>query len=50
MQARAIFEAACQWPKKGIEVNPEVMIPLVGYERELELQVEIVPRASPRRS
>jgi pyruvate,orthophosphate dikinase len=45
-QARAIFEAAADVQKKGIKVKPEVMIPLVGYKRELELQVEIVHRVA----
>jgi pyruvate,orthophosphate dikinase len=44
MQARAIFEAVVQVAKKGVKVIPEVMIPLVGFERELELQKEIVDR------
>ncbi len=42
MQARAIFEAAAAVSKKGIKVKPEVMIPLVGFKKELDLQVEIV--------
>ncbi|MCS7063644.1 MAG: pyruvate, phosphate dikinase [Methylacidiphilales bacterium] len=42
MQARAIFEAAIQVQKEGIRVKPEIMIPLVGFPKELELQVEIV--------
>ena len=42
MQARAIFEAACDVKKKGINVKPEVMIPLVGHINELKLQKEIV--------
>ncbi|MDD4307968.1 MAG: pyruvate, phosphate dikinase, partial [Thermoplasmata archaeon] len=46
MQARAIFEAAATVLKKGIKVNPEVMIPLVGFARELELQAEIVRRVA----
>jgi pyruvate,orthophosphate dikinase len=46
MQARAIFEAAVQVAKKGIKVIPEVMIPLVGYQRELALQKEIVERVA----
>ncbi|MGZ8901040.1 MAG: putative PEP-binding protein, partial [Limisphaerales bacterium] len=41
-QARAIFEAAAEVQKKGIKVKPEVMIPLVGFKKELDLQVEIV--------
>ena len=46
MQAQAIFEAAAQCVKRGIEVQPEVMVPLVGYARELELQVEIIHRVA----
>ncbi|MGE9295362.1 MAG: pyruvate, phosphate dikinase, partial [Puniceicoccales bacterium] len=44
MQARAIFEAAaaCLTAKKKIKVSPEIMIPLVGFKKELDLQVEIV--------
>jgi len=42
MQARAIFEAACEVKKKGINVKPEVMIPLVGNVHELKLQKAIV--------
>jgi pyruvate,orthophosphate dikinase len=41
-QARAIFEAAAEVQKKGIKVKPEVMIPLVGFKKELDLQVAIV--------
>ncbi len=46
MQARAIFEAAAEVQRKGTEVHPEVMIPLVGFEKELELQVAIVHRVA----
>jgi pyruvate, orthophosphate dikinase len=46
MQARAIFEAAVQVKKKGINVIPEVMIPLVGFQKELELQRDIVVRVA----
>ena len=42
MQARAIFEAAAETKKKGIDVEPEVMIPLVGNVKELEHQEAIV--------
>ena len=34
MQARAIFEAAANVQKKRIKVNPEVMVPLVGFKKE----------------
>ena len=46
MQARAIFEAVVQVAKKGIKVIPEVMIPLVGFKKELELQRDIVERVA----
>lgn len=37
MQARAIMEAACNMKKQGIKVLPEIMIPLVGIKKELEI-------------
>jgi pyruvate,orthophosphate dikinase len=46
MQAQAIFEAACEVKKKGIEVKPEIMIPLVGTVPELTLQRDIVVEAA----
>jgi len=46
MQARAIFEAAVRVQKKGGEVFPEVMIPLVGDVSELRLQAEVVRRVA----
>ena len=46
MQARAIFQAAAAVMKQGIKVKPEVMIPLVGFKKELDLQVEIVHRVA----
>ena len=46
MQARAIFEAAAEVQKSGKKVRPEVMIPLVGFKKELELQAEIVDRVA----
>jgi pyruvate,orthophosphate dikinase len=46
MQARAIFEAAAEVQKKGIKCRPEIMIPLVGFKQELDLQVEVVHRVA----
>jgi pyruvate,orthophosphate dikinase len=40
MQVRAIFEAACNVAAEGIEVHPEIMIPLVGHVNELKRQLE----------
>src|SRR3990167_7051967 len=37
MQVRAIIEAACNVKKKGLDVYPEIMIPLVGTEEELKI-------------
>ncbi|HNQ47534.1 MAG TPA: pyruvate, phosphate dikinase [Syntrophorhabdus sp.] len=46
MQAQAIFEAACDVKKKGFNVKPEIMIPLVGNVAELVLQKEVVDRVA----
>jgi pyruvate,orthophosphate dikinase len=46
MQARAVFEAAALVQKKGIKVRPEIMIPLVGFKKELDLQIEVVHQAA----
>jgi pyruvate, orthophosphate dikinase len=42
MQSRAIFEAACNVHKAGTKVEPEIMIPLVGFLPELKEQAKIV--------
>ncbi len=46
MQARAVFEAAAKVQKEGIRVRPEIMIPLVGFRKELDNQVAIVHRVA----
>ena len=46
MQSRAVFEAAAEVQKSGVKVNPEIMIPLVGFKKELDLQVEVVHRVA----
>jgi len=38
MQVRAIFEAACQCEKDGVEVHPKIMIPLTSHVNELKVQ------------
>ena len=38
MQVRAIFEAACQCARDGVDVHPEVMIPLTAHVNELKVQ------------
>jgi pyruvate,orthophosphate dikinase len=42
MQARAVFEAAAMVQKEGIKVQPEIMIPLVAFKKELDLQIDVV--------
>jgi len=42
MQARAVFEAAVLAKKAGYKPHPEVMIPLVGFKREFDLQFALV--------
>ncbi|MEW6546114.1 MAG: pyruvate, phosphate dikinase [Bacillota bacterium] len=44
MQARAIFQAAARLRKEGVDARPEVMIPVVGIARELEILRELVLR------
>jgi pyruvate,orthophosphate dikinase len=40
MQVQAIFEAACRCAADGVDVRPEVMIPLVSHEAEFNLMRE----------
>lgn len=46
MQARAIMEAACEVKKQGIDVRPEIMVPLVGDITEFKNQEEIIRRVA----
>ncbi len=41
MQVRAILEAACIVKKEGVDVLPEIMIPLVGHVNEFKKQKEV---------
>ncbi len=40
MQTRAVFEAACRCAREGVDVHPEVMIPLTAHVKELQVQRE----------
>jgi len=42
MQARAIIMAACEVEKEGIKVIPEIMLPLIATEEEMQAQKRIV--------
>jgi pyruvate,orthophosphate dikinase len=46
MQVRAIYEAACDVKQAGVEVHPEVMIPLVGTVKELQILTDMVRRVA----
>ena len=46
MQARAIIEAACNMSKKGIDVHPEIMVPLVGTKAEVDFCAAIIRKTA----
>ncbi len=46
MQTRAVMEACVNVKNRGIKVNPEIMIPLVGDIKELEYVKEIVDKTA----
>ena len=46
MQVRAIFEAACDVKKEGINVKPWVMIPLIGHVNELKAAEEVLVKVA----
>ena len=41
MQVTAIIEAACNMAKKGVKVLPEIMIPLIGTDKEFQVLADI---------
>jgi pyruvate,orthophosphate dikinase len=46
MQARAIVEAAIQLKKEGVDVRPEIMVPLIGTVEELRRTREVIDRVA----
>jgi pyruvate, orthophosphate dikinase len=46
MQARAIFEAAAAVAKEGIEVEPEIMVPLIATRKEFDLLKAMIDRVA----
>jgi len=48
MQAQAIFEAACEVKKQGMEVEAEIMIPLVFDVTELKSQKDTIRKVAER--
>ena len=41
MQVRAIMEAACNVKVEGVDVHPEIMIPLTGHKNEMKLMKDL---------
>ncbi len=48
MQAEAIFNATVELADEGIEIEPEIMIPLVGHVNELKIMKELVTQIAER--
>jgi len=46
MQVRAIFSAACDLKKEGLNVKPYIMIPLIGHVNELKTAKETLVRVA----
>ncbi len=46
MQTRAIIEAALNVKERGVDVHPKIMVPLIGVEKELQLQADIINRTA----
>ncbi len=44
MQVRAIFEAACELVKEGVDVRPEVMVPLVAHVKEMRILRDLIEK------
>jgi pyruvate,orthophosphate dikinase len=44
MQVRAIAEAACDAKKEGVDVRPEIMIPITGSAKEMEVMRALCER------
>jgi len=48
MQVRAIFEAACELVKEGVDVRPEIMVPLVAHVKEMRILKDLIIREATR--
>ncbi len=48
MQSEAIFDAACEVAADGVDVRPEVMVPLVGHVEELRRQAGVIRETAER--
>jgi len=46
MQCKAVISAACELKKAGVDVKPEIMIPLVGFKAEFDFNTDIVRKVA----
>jgi pyruvate,orthophosphate dikinase len=46
MQTRAIIEAAVTVADEGLEIHPEIMVPLVGIEKEFSIQKDLINKVA----
>ena len=46
MQVRAIVEAACNVKQQGVDVHPEIMIPLTGHKNEMQLMYDMAVKVA----
>ena len=46
MQTEAVISAACELKKTGVEIKPEIMIPLVGFKAEFDFNADIVRKVA----
>jgi pyruvate,orthophosphate dikinase len=46
MQVRAIFQAACQLTKEGLEIHPEIMIAVTSHQNEVKNMRELIERVA----
>lgn len=46
MQCKAVISAACELKKAGVEIKPEIMIPLVWFKAEFDFNADIVRRVA----
>ncbi|PJF24283.1 MAG: pyruvate, phosphate dikinase, partial [Phototrophicales bacterium] len=42
MQVRAIFEAACQLKREGVDVHPEIMVAVTSHANEVKIMLEVI--------
>jgi pyruvate, orthophosphate dikinase len=46
MQVRAIFEAACQLAKEGLDIKPEIMVAVTAHANEVKTMRELIERVA----